>query len=187
MNAINSWIKRNPLWTILLCVAIVLPLFGFISVQTNSFNNPEDLFTRELNPDNLLKTGEDGNVTLTTHTTESGMAVTVSDNGAVKVKGGNSSYSGSSEKLQYAEIKLPAGTYTISSGLDHPSTATEYVTVTYGDKSATADLGQENPGTFTLTEETTVVVWLHLCPAEDHNVTFYPVLVADDEAGSFYA
>ncbi len=189
MNAINSWIKRNPLIVIILCIALVIPLVGLVSRQTNGFENPEDLFTLERNEANLLIPGEDGNYKLLKNTkTDTGLAIGVKSNGALTVTGSNPM--ATTDVITVAKLTLKAGTYTLSSGCNTTSTATVYMNVMANSgELVKADFDQPDagPGTFTLATDTEVEINLNVCAGSNHNYTLYPVLVADDEPGAFYA
>lgn len=185
MNSINSWIKRNPLIVIILCIALVIPLVGLVSRQTNGFENPEDLFTLERNEANLLIPGEDGNYTLLKDkNTESGLVVDLKSNGAIQITGSNPM--ATTDEISVAELTLKKGTYTLSTGAK-TSISTVYVTaMANGSELVKADFGDE-PGTFTIEADTTVEIVINVCAGENHNITLFPVLVADDEPGAFYA
>jgi hypothetical protein len=186
MNAINSWIKRNPFWVIVICIALIIPLVGLVSVRTNSFNNPEDLFTRDLNEKNLLKPGEDGNyVASESFVTDEGLEFKTKANGAITVKG-DSSYAKETDTFAVAKLTLKAGTYTLSSGLKNSNANSIYLTATYNGQTVNSYSGS-TPGTFTLDVETEVTINLHVYPKAGWNTTVYPVLVPGDAAGSFWA
>lgn len=188
MNTINSWIKRNPLITAIICILAVVMLTGFISLRTNSFQNPNALFERKRNEDNLLQPGEDGNYLLTEQkVSKENMTVTPKANGALVISGYNKYGEGSYLEYDVATVTLKKGTYTLSSGYKQASEFGIYLVASYDDTEIPGDVG-EAKGTFTLEKETAVTVSLRVYVAEDKwDATVYPTLVAGDKAGSFWA
>lgn len=107
MNTINSWIKRNPLITAIICILAVVMLTGFISLRTNSFQNPNALFERKRNEENLLQPGEDGNYLLTEQkVSKENMTVTPKANGALVISGYNKYGEGSYLEYDVATVTL---------------------------------------------------------------------------------
>lgn len=182
----KGFIKNHPVITVLLCMLLTVALTGIVSLRTNNFNDPQDLFTRDLNPNNLLQPGEDGNYTLVDakHTAE-GLHITPASNGSIKIEGTNETLTGEYNEVPVAQLTLQPGTYTLSSGYKSASTATAYLVAEYNGTTVEGDF-DDALGSFTLDAETEVTISLRICPASNWNVTMYPVLVKGDTAGSFY-
>lgn len=164
-------------WKVLAIVLSVITLLGvFISLFGDSMS-----FGRDVNPDNLIDV-KDKNY-IKTHDTNRGVDIKVNDDGVITLSGkASSDYS-----VKVAEVRLEAGTYTIS-GLNDPDVNDFRMYVAYSGGSAFA--GTDN-ATFTLAAAETVTVTIAW--AEDHNFNLftgnkvYPVIVEGDEAGSFWA
>lgn len=188
MRTINSWIKRNPLITAILCVLAVVLLTGFISLRTDSFQNPSGLFERKRNEDNLLQPGDGGNYLLTEQKVSAeNMTVTPKDNGALVISGYNKYGTGSYLEYDVATVTLKKGTYTLSSGYKEVSQYGIYLVASYDSTEVLGDLGDAK-GTFTLDKETVVTVSLRVSVSDSKwNATVYPTLVAGEKTGSFWA
>lgn len=158
--------KRNNIILIAVVAAAALALTAMFSG-----------ILRTPNDDNLLSldfdTYKDGN----------GYKIIANDNGSLTFEG---ELKGEDpETVLYEELKLKAGTYTISTGTNG-NPYTYCMTVKNGDNVvAYSDSG--NAATFELSAETTVTVHILINPGADiDGLTIYPVLCKGDEAISFF-
>ena len=189
--------KHKWLGLILVLLASVV-VTGFVSTRTDGFNDMAGLFTRDLNEDNILQIGDDGNYTVEGGKTlvreNNGLIVTVANNGALKINGDIETESGTFDYV-FATVTLPAGTYTLTSGKNGASETASVKNVWLSVRNADTDAaicngdfgGSAQDGTFELTSETQVEVVVNIYPAEYDGYTVYPVLVKGSEAGGFYA
>ena len=193
----KSFVRNHPIIFGLALILIAVTLTGIVSVRTDGFNDPGALVTRQLNEDNLLKIGDEGNYTYDAGKTireSNGLNVTFNDNGSVTVNGDTSTEFAATD-YTIATVTLPAGTYTLTSGKNGVSTTSTtrgiWLSVNNADNNTVlcnGDFGgAETNGTFTLEAETTVDIVLNVYSGEYNSVTVYPVLVKGEEAGGFYA
>ena len=177
----------------ILCCIIMMPIGMWVSRETDNLNDPLAIFQRDLNPDNLLvPVGDNANYKEIEARPDNGLNIDIKDNGSVKISGKNVEDADAVYTVVLSEVTLPVGSYTLSSGYDQSGPKNVHMTATYNASGATktvyADFGSE-AGTFTLTAETVVTISI-VIPAADYTanpVTLYPVLVAGNTAGDFYA
>lgn len=166
--------------TIISLVLLTVFLVAIIGNVTNGFDSlfkPDEWGKKELNPDNLIKLP----YLLETEKTvsmEEGVEITVNDDGSIKVKGENKTTS--DIEVEICKVKLAAGTYTFTSGVNGCSASRYYL-------KAGNHYADFNTNTFILSAEEELTVKLVIKPDESINVTFKPVIVAGEKSGSFYA
>ena len=177
----------------IVCFAILLPIGLWVSRETDDFKNPLGIFNRELNPQNILAATDDGVTYKDIEARpDNGLLIDVKDNGSIKISGKTIDGVTSDYKVELKEVELPVGSYTLSSGYASSGPVNVRMVAEYNDngvaKTVTADFGTAK-GTFTLTSNTVVTISI-IIPAADYTanpVTLYPVLVAGNTAGDFYA
>ena len=168
--------KRN---IILVVVAVLLAVFvsTIIGTLSNGYENIDDPASwgqKDINPDNLIKVAD---YSINTQSLESGIDIVVDDDGRIKVQGENKTTS--DVTVEIVKVTVPAGTYTFTSGVSSTSASKYFL-------KANGYYADFNNNTFELASETTLTISLNVKAGEELNVTFAPVLVAGDEAGTFY-
>ncbi len=166
-------------------VAVIAAVFGSVLVvgllgNALGFFDLDSIDLQKRNEANYIKTW-----TLKTRDDGNGLKVTVDEeDGYFKLSGKNSG--GSPIEYEYAEVNLPAGTYTLDCGNVGGSKSTYYMAVE--DTSGNV-LGYFNftGNEFTLSEATTVKVVVVVCGETTVNATFKPIIYTGEEAQSFYA
>ena len=177
--------KNNPRkqrwgYKILAIVSFVLIVGMIFSVCLLAFKGRFEDFFGERNKENLLVNDSSYVVSFDTNR---GVDVNVNDNGVIKLSGkATSAYD-----LRVTSVKLPAGTYTISSGMKDPNVDECWLYVQYSTGMAIADT---LTATFTLAKEETVVVhfaWNDECSFNifSDNVV-RPTIVEGKNVGEFY-
>ena len=188
---------RKSTWKIIgicvLCFIIMLPIGLWVARETDDFRDPFAVFEKDLNPDNLLiPSGENANYKEIEARPENGLAIDVKDNGSIKISGKTVTDATSDYTITLAEITLPVGSYTLSSGYDQSGPKNVRMVASYNNNGTPCDVAADYgtaKGTFTLTAETVVTITI-VVPAADYTanpVTLYPVLVAGNTVGDFYA
>ncbi len=158
----------------ILCCGFVMWMFGGFNEM--SIDNAKDVFERELNENNLY-TSEC--ITITDRNDGNGIKLTVNENGSISIKG----KADSAIEYDIAEVTLKAGKYTFTA-LDDASLKTAYVSLDLEGVDFNADF---TGNTFTVVEDTTVTLTIHIAEGTEINATVYPVIVEGDEAGSYFA
>ena len=173
--------KKNTKLSLGLIAIIVLcctALLGIVAAVTDGF---QDFEFRQVNEDNLINV--DDYVSTLDGYKQDGIKVTVNDDGVIAVTGENKT--DNNIEIEVCSVTLKAGEYTLSCesrGLDDK---TYYLkAVNTNDVSVTVDSSKGE--TFKIDTETTYTIYIVVCDGEEINTTFKPVLVDDDEAGSFY-
>ena len=163
--------------TIAALLLVTVFLVAIIGNLTNGFDNlfkPDEWGKKEVNPNNLIKAAT---YTIETNSMPEGIDITVSDEGEIKVKGENKTTD--NIVVEICKVNLKAGTYTFTSGVNGCSASKYYL-------QAGQYYADFNNNTFPLPTDSELTVNLVVTPGESINVTFKPVLVAGEEAGSFY-
>ncbi len=188
---------RKSTWKMIgiciLCFIIMLPIGLWVARETDDFRDPLSIFERDLNPDNLLiPSGEKANYEEITARPDNGLAIDVKKNGSIKISGKDVTNATSDYTITLAEITLPVGSYTLSSGYNLSGPRNVRMIASYNNNGTVAEIPADYgtaKGTFTLTAETVVTITI-VIPAADYTanpVTLYPVLVAGTTVGDFYA
>lgn len=160
----------------LLVIILAVSAIGF---ATNGFDKDRDNWgITQLNEDNLFSADS---YSIKSANTGDGYEVTVSEDGHIKVKGTNES--GAEVKLAVQEIKLASGTYTFTSGVSGASKSSYCMMITDGTTTHYADFSNN---TFEISAEATFTAYIVIQDKADINVTFEPVLVPGEDAGTFY-
>ena len=172
---------KRTMNTILICLVFALAV-GFIGWMTNGFqdwtkDNAKDHFTRKVNPDNLYTADV---VTLESSNDGHGVAITVNDDGSIRIKG--------TASQQYVKVigkvTLDKGEYTFTA-LENASLNTVYVTAVGGSVMTSADFTPNN--TFTVSaDDTEVTLTLYIEKGAVVDTIVYPVIVSGNESGDFY-
>ena len=181
MNKLNRPVKLK---TLLIIVSIAMTVIMGLGALTAGFtilkpNEIIDYHSPKVNEDNLFNVEH---LLVKDMNTGYGVKFDVNEeNGSIKLKG-----TASDEiEVDFAQINLNAGTYTISA-IEDGTKSTYYVTANVGGEDFDADFTPGN--TFeVLSDNTTVTLRLHI--AKDvsvDNVVVYPVIVSGEEAGSFF-
>ena len=176
----NNPRKKRWGYKILAIVSLILIVAAVLSLGLLAYKGSfKDLFG-ERNKNNLIEKDSSYVVSLDTNR---GVDVKVNDNGVIKLSGkATSAYD-----LRVTSVKLPAGTYTISSGMKDPNVDECWLYVEYSTGMAIADT---LTATFTLTQEETVVV--HFAWNDECNFNIFsenvvrPVIVEGKDVGEFY-
>lgn len=166
---------------IILIVSILLVVLAVsaIGFATNGFSKDKDTWgITQVNEDNLFKADE---YSIESANTGDGYEVTVSDDGEIKIKGTNNS--GAEVRLAVQEIKLAAGTYTFTSGVSSTSKGSYCMMITDGTSTYYADF---SGNTFDISAEGTFTAYIVIQDEATVNVTFKPVIVEGETAGSFF-
>lgn len=163
---------------ILTLVVLLLAVAGIasIAVWTEGFTAWE---ITEVNESNLINVSlYDG--TLDNRRTD-GLTVDVDEDGKITVEGKND---GETDiKIKVGEVKLAEGEYTFSAARS-TSKKTYYMSLENGDTVIYNNDGKNS--TFDVETETTYSIYIVVNAGQEIDTTFKPVLVAGDEAGSFY-
>ena len=160
----------------ILLVVLAVSAIGFV---TNGFNKDKDTWgITEVNEKNAFKADA---YTIKSANTGDGYEVTVSDDGEIKVKGTNNS--GAEVKLAVQEIELAAGTYTFTSGAKGTSKTSYCMILSDGTTTHYADF---SGNTFEVSADTTFTAYILIQDKAEINVTFTPVIVEGEDAGSFF-
>ena len=172
---------KNTIIVILL-VASTVVLTGLLGFATNGFSetNPENWELYSINKDNYFKVDD---YTVKTINSGNGYNITVTDNGQIKISGKNETES--AVEIEVQQIKLPAGTYTFTSGAN--GTSLQGYNMCLKDSSTGvyyADFGENS--TFTLASETELTAYINIGAEKTCNVTFSPVIIEGEEKGSFF-
>lgn len=180
----SKFIRKHPIITAVIAILLCVGITAGIGFSTNGFT--ESPIKR--NPDNLITVGDSTNIVLKDANMTNGLQVNLNeDNGSVTLKGDLSKAAGVTT-LDYANVKLDAGTYCLTSGYTSTGTGTVYMVVMNGSETlAYADMADSgDPGTFTLDANTTVSIKI-VVAAHNCNATLKPVLVEGKTKGDFYA
>lgn len=172
--------KKSTSRTILIIVAVVLALVGIAGMCFTILRN-----VRETNPDNLLNV--DNYVATLEDKRDDDIEIDVSKTGEITVKGENDT--NADIEIMVQEVTLAKGEYTISSGAWGTDDEKYYLCARTGEgESAVTIIADDgDKSTFKVEADDTVyTVYIVICDDVTVNATFKPVLVADDEAGSFY-
>ena len=151
-------------------------MWAFGGLNDMSVDNAKDVFERKVNEDNLY-TSEC--VTITDRNDGNGIKLTVNDNGTIAVKG----TADATVNYDLATVSLKAGEYTFTA-LEGASLKGAYVSLSLEGVDKPADF---TGNTFTVVEDTEVVITLHIAEGTEINATVYPVIVKGDEAGTYFA
>ena len=167
-------------------LAAVIGAVSFIGKKTNGFADDitlEALTQRDLNPDNLYTYDLIPKEMLNIGNTGYGFSVTVEKDGSFVLDG---KYEGEEAvTIPGAVIHLEAGEYTMTSGTS-TGLYSIYLQLSNADGTKTWNFDFGNP--ITVPEDGDYKVLIHIEPdAEFKNKHFYPVIVKGDEAGDFYA
>ena len=159
----------------IIAIAVVIcTCLGWLTAGFQSLDFAER-FQRERNSENLI-TIEDVSLTSVNH--ESGIEVTVDDNGVVTLNG----ESDEDLVLTYATVALEPGDY-ILTGAEDGSKSTYYLSVTVGSDVIKGDFN----GEFTVKTAGTYTIQIHIKGETAlKNVKLYPVVNEGDEAVKFY-
>ena len=197
----KNFIKNHSVIFATICIALAVGLTAGLFVLTDGLEtwDPNEIFTRDRNEDNILYDQYD-DMEKTPHS--SGISIEI-DKGLVRLDG-EIKDSEKSEDVEFifASMELSAGTYTYTC-FDHPSLTTYYSMIRYTDDTGAvhvvfADFNNSNISipdvtvddykTFTLTEKTDVEFVIVACVGTDcDGVVAKPVLVSGEDEGNFYA
>lgn len=174
------------LLTALCCVLVCTALLTVVGKWTGGSFDVVEKIRGERNPDNLLtienytvEKNKDGKMV---GATRYGVSYTVKDDGRITLSGTNNDYDGDVQKVAFANVTLKPGTYTIS-GYENAGAKTLGVYAKVGQDEYLGDI----QGTFTITQETTVVIGFYVYNKVNvSGKTLYPVLVSGEDAGEFY-
>ncbi len=173
--------KKNTKLSLGLIVIIILcctAILGLIGAVTDGF---EDFEFRQINEDNIIKVENYSDSLTAKH---EGLTCEVNKDGVIAISG-KSKGGTSGEFIVQTNITLEPGEYTLScdgvKGLDDD---TYYLVLSSSNASVILD--NDKPETFTVTESTTYTLIIVIEEDVEVNAKFKPVLVKDDEAGSFY-
>lgn len=164
--------------TIAALLLVTVFLVAIIGNLTNGFDNlfkPEEWGKQEVNPDNFIKV--DAYTIEKEQSMPEGIDINVNDDGTIKVKGENKTTE--NIVVEICKVNLKAGTYTFTSGVNGCSASKYYL-------QAGQYYADFNNNTFPLPTDSELAVNIVVTPGESINVTFKPVLVAGEKAGSFY-
>ena len=180
MSKERTYKKKRGLRRALQIIGIILASAALSTICLGALGgeitNPLE---KDRNPDNLLVVDENY---IESQNNNHGVEIDVAENGTIKLSGEATS----DWSLKITELKLPAGTYTLS-GMEDPNVDECYLYLNYGNSQAIA--GTES-ATFTIDDEMTVSVNLSWKEGTKFNLFNYhkiqPVLVEGETAGSFY-
>ena len=177
-------INVKKLVTAVVIVLAVVLLGGVIVNLTN--------VGKKVNEDNLLY---DTYSSMKETTDSNGMTVS-QNNGVISIKGKTTK--DASTLIKITDVALDAGTYTYTC-FDKPTTDTYYSYIEYTDDNVlnrvfadfdtvqTSAAGTvQHAKTFTITERTTVTVYIVVAADTECNIKAYPTLVSGVKPGSFF-
>lgn len=195
---VKSFFRKHTWLGLILVVLASVVVTGFVSVRTDNYSDMGALVTGSLNEDNILQVGDDGNYAVDggkiLARMSNGLIVTVAKNGALKVNGDISTET-TAQKVVFATLTLPVGTYALTSGQNGISETASVKSIWLSVENAETGAaicngdfgGSTMDGVFTLTAATRVKVVINIYPGDYNGNTVYPVLVKGSEAGGFYA
>ena len=159
----------------LVAIAVVIcTCLGWLTAGFQSFDIGSR-FERERNPENLI---DAENISLATARHESGIDITVDDNGVVTLNG----ESDEDVTLTYAVVALEPGDY-ILTGAEDGSKSTYYLSVTVGSEVIKGDFN----GEFTVSTAGSYTIQIHIKGETAlKNVKLYPIVNEGSEAVNFY-
>lgn len=174
--------KKNlgrTLGLIAICVLCSVAILGIIAGVTDGFQNFE---MRQVNEDNLINV--DDYVSTLDGYKQDGIKVTVNDDGVIAVTGENKT--DTDVEIEVCSVTLKADEYTLSCEAKGIDDKTYYIKAIDETNNKTVTVDSSKGETFKLESEATYTIYIVVCAGEEIDTTFKPVLVDDDEAGSFY-
>ena len=176
MKRIFTQKNKNTLMFVGVALALVI-LCGAVMNLYGAFDK------KEANPENLVgieAIGEDDYPISKEGNTGYGVTIDVNDLGAIKVKG---TATGADLVWDVCTVKLAAGTYTLTAGVDDVSKFGYAVRL---DDGKNGYIYADIDDTFTVSAETTYTLQVYVAEDTKVNTTFYPVLVEGASEGDFY-